>query len=43
MTGLTVAAAAGGLRIQAPWLERNAEIVTAVVLIGLGAAAWFAL
>lgn len=43
MTGLTIAATLGGLRLQLPWLERNAETVTALVLIGLGVAAWAAL
>lgn len=43
MTGLTIAATLGGLRLQLPWLERNAETFTALVLIGLGVAAWAAL
>ncbi len=40
--GLTVAATAGGYRVEWPWLERNAEIVSAAVLVALGIAAYLA-
>jgi hypothetical protein len=41
--GLTVAATAGGYRVEWPWLEANAEVVSSAVLIVLGVAAYLAL
>ena len=37
---LTVAATLGGYRVEWPWLEQNAEIVSAVVLMLLGVVAY---
>ena len=41
--GLTVAATAGGYKVEWPWLEENAEVVSSAVLILLGVVAYLAL
>ena len=40
MTALSVGATVGGYQIQWPWLERNADTITAAVLVGVGVVAW---
>lgn len=39
MVGLTMAAAGGGQRLNWPWLEKNADAVTAAILVAVGLAA----
>lgn len=40
MMSLSIGATLGGYQIQWPWLERNADTMTAAVLIGVGIVAW---
>jgi hypothetical protein len=43
IVGLTVAASFGAARLTAPWIERRANLVTAVALLAVGGLVAFGL